>query len=119
MDRETLISYIKDEYDVIPEALWEKWPRHVVFRHYDTKKWFGIMVEIPANKIGIDSDQIIDVLNVKLDPADVDLLVSEHIKGFYPAYHMNKKYWISLNLSELSDDQIKKALAQSFDNTHK
>lgn len=24
-------------------------------------------------------------------------------KGYYPAYHMNKRYWISVNLSEVTE----------------
>ena len=44
----------------------------------------------------------------------VDKLLST--KGFYEAYHMNKKNWISIILDETLDDEIiKKLICDSYD----
>ena len=60
----------------------------------------------------------VDVINIKLDPDEiVDLL---HKKGFYKAYHMNKKSWISIVLDNtLDDNNIFKLICKSYDNVSK
>jgi predicted DNA-binding protein (MmcQ/YjbR family) len=40
MDRENIIAYIKDKYNVEPEHLWDKYPNYVVFRNPETRKRF-------------------------------------------------------------------------------
>ena len=51
-------------------------------------------MEIEETKLGINSDKIVDVLNVKCDPLLIGSLRMK--EGFYPAYHMNKDKWISV-----------------------
>jgi len=56
------------------------------------------------------------VLNVKND--HVAELIQK--KGIYPAFHMNKKYWLSLPLDDsLSDQEIFDLLAVSYQLTSK
>ena len=90
-----VIKYIKDKYDINPSYLFADSPNTCVFKHLEAK-WFGIIMDIPYNRIGIDSKDIVYVLNVKVPKEDVPIL---HQKtGILPAYHMNKKYWISILL---------------------
>ena len=79
---------------------WEKYSGNAVFRHADNKKWFALIMNVSKDKLGLDylddSDEV-DVMNVKLDdPVFMELLL--HQKGYLPAYHMNKKSWVSLVL---------------------
>jgi len=90
-----LIKYVKEEYEVKPEYLWGDLPNTFVFKHKEAK-WFGIVMDIPYNKIGIDSKEIVYVLNVKVQTEEIPNLLK--IPGIVPAYHMNKKYWISILL---------------------
>ena len=44
-----------------------------------------------------------DLLVIKADPEDVDFYKQE--AGYGPAYHMNKKHWLSILLSGPADDE--------------
>ncbi|WP_318256315.1 MmcQ/YjbR family DNA-binding protein [Rodentibacter caecimuris] len=54
----------------------------------------------------------ISVINVKAKPEAIGSL--RLIKGVYPAYHMNKEHWISLNLAEIDEGLLLELLAESF-----
>jgi predicted DNA-binding protein (MmcQ/YjbR family) len=70
-------------------------------------------MDIPYNKVGIDSKEIVYVLNVKTPPEDVEDLIKN--QGVLPAYHMNKKYWISILLDgSVSMKLIEKLIDKSF-----
>ena len=43
----------------------EKNTTYAVLRHSDSGKWFALVMDITADKLGLDSDEEIDVLNVK------------------------------------------------------
>ena len=54
------------------------------------------------------------VLNVKLNPDLIENLIDK--KHFFPAYHMNKKYWISVYFNQdVPDNKIKELIKQSYD----
>ncbi len=86
-----------------------------VLRHVDNRKWYAIVMKVSRRKFGIESDEKIDVVNIKLpfvllgsyDPED----------GVYPAYHMNKNHWVSALLPDISDDLLKYLVNISFDIT--
>lgn len=117
MKRNEVIDFIDEKYNVGPEGLWKKYPNYYVFRHRHNRKWFAILMDAPNKTLEIGDKGTTDVLNVKLSKFQVDELLSNHIKGFLPAYHMNKSTWISAVIEELSDEQIKKLVEASFQNT--
>ena len=95
--REQLFDYVKKKYKAEPEYLWTRFPNYAVFRHADNGKWFGIVMDIPGRKLGMDTDDIVDILDVKLsDPLLVDLLIQQ--PGYFPGYHMSRKSWVSILL---------------------
>ena len=97
-----LAELIINKYKVTPEFLWKKYPTFGVFRNPVSKKWFAIIMNIDKSKIIPNQNGEIEILNLKLD--DINYLKQ---KGFYPAYHMNKKSWVSIILDgTLSDEQI-------------
>lgn len=115
MTRQEILTWVKNEYHTEPEYQWAKFPGYAVLRNKDDK-WYGIIMDVPKRKFAIDSDEIVDVLNVKADPTMTDLLVGQ--AGFYRAYHMNKTQWISIFLDgSVSDEVIKNMLADSYDKT--
>ncbi|MDD3238761.1 MAG: MmcQ/YjbR family DNA-binding protein [Lachnospira sp.] len=118
MDRESVNQYIFENYGVKPEAPWPKTPLHHVYRHKKNQKWFGIIMNIPRSKLGFFGEELIDVMNVKCD-SDMILSLLD-TKGYYPAYHMNKKHWISIVLNdELPDTTVKNLIDMSFRITEK
>ncbi len=59
---------------------------------------------------------IIDVLNVKSDPLLIGSLRGQD--GYFPAYHMNKEKWLSIQLGKPElDDAIKDLLSLSYELT--
>lgn len=67
-------------------------------------------MDIPFNKIDKNKEGLIEVINVKIDPN-----VKLPNIGIYPAYHMNKKSWISIVLDDtLSDDLISELIDNSY-----
>lgn len=116
MNRKELEKYISETYNSDPEYLWEKNPDIAAFRHISNRKWFALFMDIPRSKLGMQSDDIISVVNLKCDPLMTGSLCME--KRIYPAYHMNKTYWISAVLDgTVSDETLKMLLDMSFDAT--
>ncbi len=75
-------------------------------------------MDISKRKLGIRSDEITDVMNVKCDPILIGSLLKDN--GIYPAYHMNKAYWITIMLDgSIDDDKIKWLIDMSFELTKK
>ena len=69
-----------------------------------------------ASKIGIKSDEILDVVNLKMKPEDVQKLTDG--KKYFPAYHMNKKHWITVPFGNyLHTDEIIKRIDDSYNLT--
>ena len=95
--REDVFQYVRKKYKSEIEYLWLRDPNSAVFRHRDNQKWYGIVMKIPRSKLGLNTDELVDVLNVKLDsPLLADLLTRE--AGFFPGYHMNHSNWVSILL---------------------
>lgn len=95
---------IKEKYNVEPEFLWKISPGFGVYRNPENEKWFGLIMNIDKNKVDSTQRGEIEVINIKLDDKVQESL---NINGIYPAYHMNKKSWVSVILDEtLSDEKI-------------
>lgn len=110
-------EWIKETYGDPPEFLWEEDDKDGVFRNKENKKWYGIIMYINKNKLDKE-DKKVEVMNVKLPPEMIDELVKK--KGYYRAYHMNKKYWISFILDEtIPDEELHKLIDISYQFTIK
>ena len=59
-----------------------------MLRHNDNNKWYGVVLEVSTDKLGLPEADIVDVLNVKSDPLLIGSLRGQD--GYFPAYHMNK-----------------------------
>ena len=71
--------------------------KNAVFRHADNRKWFGIIMNVRRNKLGLDGEEKVDILNVKLsDPLLVDMLVRQ--AGYLRGYHISRGNWVSILL---------------------
>ncbi|MBR3523859.1 MAG: MmcQ/YjbR family DNA-binding protein [Bacilli bacterium] len=106
-----IAKYIKDKYDILPEYLFASTPDCGVYRNKKSKKWFGIIMQIDKSKLDSASG-LVEVMNVKVDDLAGDAVKK---KGIYKAYHMSKKYWISMVLDNtLSDEEIIKYIDISY-----
>ena len=97
MDRQKVLDYINKKYKVQPEYPWRTSPNSAVFRHSDNNKWFALLMDIPGDKVGLNSADYVDVINLKIDDMIFrDMIIQE--AGIMPAYHMNKMHWVSVLL---------------------
>lgn len=114
LQRERLFQHIGNFYGAEPEYLWAKYPSYAVFRHPASRKWYAAILDIPKSKLGMPEDTYVDILDIKCDPVLVGSLLAED--GFFPAYHMNKKSWITILLDEtVPDEKIFSLLEMSYD----
>lgn len=117
MTREEVFTYIEEQYGVMPDFPFNKDFVSGIFRHKHNRKWFAAALVIPKSKLGVDSEEVVDILDLKCDPLLRGSLLNE--KGIYSAYHMNKVHWLTIVLNEASEENIKTLLDISFSLTKK
>ena len=106
-----IMTHVQENYEDQLEYLWEKSPDTAVLRHDDNQKWYAVLMKISWEKLDKSREGQVEVVNLKHDQV-ADLLVE---KGIYPAFHMNKRYWISLPLDDtLSDEQVLELFERSW-----
>ena len=110
MTRQELKAFIHEAHGRNPDRPWLKFPSYEVFRHSGNKKWFAVIMDIPKSKLGINSGENISVVNLKCDTIMLSDMLSE--KGIYPAYHMNKSYWVTAALDGSTEDETVKMLTR-------
>lgn len=106
-----IMTLVQEKFENQLEYLWEKSPDTAVLRHDDNQKWYAVLMKISWEKLDKAREGHVEVVNLKHDQV-ANLLLE---KGIYPAFHMNKRYWISLPLDDtLSDEQIVKLFERSW-----
>ncbi len=107
------ITYlINQQYGDSPIFKWED-NDAAVFENNINHKWYGLIMPINKNKLDNKTNQLVEVLNIKLDPQLIQELIKKD--GFYKAYHMNKTYWITILLdSTIPTQEIMDLINQSY-----
>ena len=77
--RQELFTWIRKQYGTEPEYPWHDW--NAVLRHNDNNKWYGVVLEVSADKLGLPESGIIAVLNVKSDPLLIGSLYHMQMSG--------------------------------------
>lgn len=96
---------IKEKYGDELEFLWEKFPENAIVRRRDNAKWYAAFLKISKQKLGLDADEIIDILDFRADSNELEKMIDG--KKFFAGYHMNKKHWCTICLDEtFSDEEI-------------
>lgn len=104
MNRKKTEEYIKNQYGIEPDFPWDGDFVTAVFRHKDNCKWFALIMRVSGDRLGLDTDEPVDCMNLKIDdPMLLDMLI--HEKGMIPAYHMNKQHWITVFLDGTVKDK--------------
>ena len=111
-----IMAQIQEKYGNQLEFLWEKSPDTAVLRHEGNKKWYAVLMKISWDKLDKGKEGLVEAVNLKHDQV-ADLLSK---KGIYPAFHMNKRYWISVALDDtLSDEEVLELIERSWNLTIK
>ena len=115
MTKQQYFTLCQDAYGTLPDYPFEEDFETAVLRHADTRKWYGIVMRVSRRKFGLDSDEVIDVVNLKLPMEMYGSFGAAD--GVYPAYHMNKLHWISVLLPDAQDDLIAFLTGVSYEAT--
>lgn len=113
MDTDDVICYIKENYKTSPIYMWKKFPNYAVFKK-DSNKWFALLMDVEEEKLGISANNknLRYVLNVKCEPDLVNYYIQQD--GFLPAYHMNKRNWVTILLDQVSEKNVKDLIEESY-----
>ena len=108
-----LMEYCERKFGTEPEAPWEDSPDAYTFKTAKRNKWYALFMTIPYKCLGLAAKGTLDVVNIKLPPEKVlELIDRVH---FYPAYHMNKKHWITIVLDkEVDEPLVQQLLEESY-----
>ena len=115
MTKQHFFEYCLSTYSTSPDYPFDEDFETAVFRHADNRKWYAIVMSVSRRKFGFDSDEVIDVVNLKLPTEMFGSFGAAD--GVYPAYHMNKLHWISVLLPDAPDDVVQFLLNASFEAT--
>ena len=117
MKKQEFLELCLNTYGTSPDYPFDEDFETAVLRHADNRKWYAIVMRISRRKFGFDSDEVIDVVNLKLP---IEMFGSFGASdGVYPAYHMNKLHWISVLLPDAPDSMVQFLVNVSFESTRK
>ena len=91
-----LIEYVRVRYGDAPAFLWERFPDNAVWRRADTAKWYGALLTVSKRKLGFDSDELVEIIDLRIAPENRESLIDHKI--YFPGWHMNKKNWCTVIL---------------------
>ena len=115
MTKQEFLSYCLNTYGTSPDYPFDEDFEAAVLRHGENRKWYALVMRVSRRKFGFDSDEVIDVVNLKLP---VEMFGSfGAADGVYPAYHMNKLHWISVLLPDAPNDILQFLVNVSFEAT--
>ena len=108
-----IIEFIKQKYNDELEFLWEKFEDVAIWRNKQNDKWYGLIMKISEQKLGIESEKITEVIDIRYQKDEVQNIVDN--KKIFPGYHMNKKSWITIKLdNSIKIDRIKELIDNSY-----
>ena len=115
MNKQSFLDHCLQAYATAPDYPFDEDMETAVLRHGDNRKWYALVMRISRRKFGQNSDEMIDVVNLKL-PVEMFGSFGES-DGVFPAYHMNKLHWISVLLPDAREDVVQFLVNASFEAT--
>lgn len=99
--KDDFIAWINTKFGAVPDYPWpDDAPYSFVFR-CPNGKWFALVMKIKYRQLGLTGDEELWVVNMKAGQESIPALVDR--KSIFPAWHMNKKHWITVLLTATTD----------------
>ena len=99
--KDDYIAWIKTQFGAEPDYPWpDDAPYSFVFR-CPNEKWFALVMKIKYRQLGLTGDEAVWVVNMKASQDEIPNLIDK--KSIFPAWHMNKKHWITVLLTAATD----------------
>ncbi len=105
--KKELLDYVKEKYGTIEEYPWKKYKDYCTLKTKNNK-WYALFMNVDKKVLKLNSDSKIDILNLKNSPDVIEKLIDN--KMYFPAYHMNKKHWITIILNNNTNIELVKML---------
>ena len=110
---QAVADYAREKYGNELEFLWEKFDDNAVLRRTDNNKWYAAVLTAGRDKLGLNSKERAEILDVRIDPEEIDGKVDG--KKFFYGYHMNKRHWVTVILDgSVELDEIFRMLDESY-----
>ena len=115
MTKQEFLGHCFDTFGTEADYPFDEDFQTAVLRHESNRKWYAVMMRVSRRKFGLDSDEVIDVVNLKLPTVMYGSFGASD--GVYPAYHMNKVHWISVLLPDAESEIIRFLVNASYEVT--
>ena len=103
MNREFVFNLCKERYGTEPDYPFNDKYNSAVLRHSDTRKWYGIILNVSSKVFGLSGEEKLDVINLKIDPIMMGSFLQE--KGIFRSIICQKPVGY---LCCLTDPSVKK-----------
>lgn len=114
--KDHIAQFVQSHYQDQLEFPWQNDIENGVVRHHENKKWYLAILHVSYERLGLDGQEKIDVLNVKCPKQKIKQLQTQ--TGYCPAYHMNKQNWITILLDgSVSWEEIYSHIEESYNLT--
>ena len=108
-----VIEYVRKKYGDELEFLWKKFSDNGVWRRKDNRKWYGLVFTISKSKLGLDSDEVVEAIDLRLRPEQMPETIDN--KRYFPGWHMNKKSWYTMILDgSVPTEEIIRRIDESY-----
>ncbi|MDH6366106.1 MULTISPECIES: MmcQ/YjbR family DNA-binding protein [unclassified Breznakia] len=109
-----ILHYVREMYHAELEFLWEKFSDNAILRRADSNKWFGTMMRISKQKLGLADTKKVEIIGLRAKPEELEHLID--YKRYHIGYHMNKKHWYTIILDDsVSIEEIKRRIDISYE----
>ena len=109
-----IIDYCNKKYGENHVNPFKKHPEILAFVN-EKNKWYALFLDIDYSKLNKNTDITtkVKILNVKYPTDNISDIIDN--QNIFPAYHMNKKYWISIVLDKnIKLETIKELIDMSY-----
>ncbi|QKY71019.1 MmcQ/YjbR family DNA-binding protein [Lentibacillus sp. CBA3610] len=116
--RDDIFKYVREKYDTLPDYPFKQFPNYAVLRHATNRKWYGLVMNVHPEKLELDGNEEIEILNLKCSPELNGSLRKR--RDILPAHHMNKEHWYTLVLERTDpndNEDIHRLIEMSFNLT--
>lgn len=95
------IAWIKNQFGADPDFPWPDDAQYSFVFRCPNDKWFALVMRIKYKQLALSGDEEVWVVNMKASPDEIPNLIDH--KSIFPAWHMNKKHWITVLLTAVTD----------------
>ena len=111
---DNVMEYCLNKYGDSFEYLWDNSPDAAAIRRRDNRKWYGVLMKISSEKLGLLPSRNINVINLHVDADELSSLIEKD--SIFPAYHMNKKHWVTVILDgSMKTEELFRLIDRSYE----